>query len=342
VGTQSKIGATATLTGNIARIIVADAVAHGHAEDEIVERFDIPYEAFRDVDARVPANVLLRLWEGMPKLLADDAYGVHLGERAASTSMPLVARLFGASATVGEGVASLMSMQRLVNDVHSSELVALGDVASMRNRTKNGPIPVPRHATEFVFAWMVSTVRRTTGQDVRPVRVRFEVPAPAAKEAAEHRRVLGCPVEFDAECNELAFPLSILALPQKGADPELREILESHAKALLEKMPEHRTISARVADVVAPKLASSPSIDDVATALHMSARTLQRYLRDEATTFADVLDAVRRRRAEMALRETDEPIAALSASLGFGDQSAFHKAFVRWTGETPGAFRKKT
>src|SRR4029079_6167720 len=101
VGPQSKIGATATLTGNIARIIVADAVAHGHAEDEIVERFDIPYEAFRDVDARVPANVLLRLWEGMPKLLADDAYGVHLGERAASTSMPLVARLFSASATVG-------------------------------------------------------------------------------------------------------------------------------------------------------------------------------------------------------------------------------------------------
>ena len=338
---RAKIGATATLTGNIVRIIVADAVTHGHAEDEIVERFDIPYEAFRDVDARVPANVLLRLWEGMPRLLGDDAYGIHLGERAASSSMPLVARLFSTSPTVGEGVATLMSMQRLVNDVHASELAIEGDVASLRNRTKHGPIPVPRHATEFVFAWMVATVRRTTGQDVRPVRVRFEVPAPSAKDAAEHRRVLDCPVEFDAEYNELAFPLSVLALPQKEADPELREILESHAKALLDKLPEERTVSARVSEVLAQKLASSPSVDDVASALHMSARTLQRYLRDESTTFADVLDRVRRRRAEMALR-TDEPIAALAASLGFGDQSAFHKAFVRWTGETPGAFRKKT
>ncbi len=74
--------------------------------------------------------------------------------------------------------------------------------------------------------------------------------------------------------------------------------------------------------------------------MKMSARTLQRYLREEETTFADVLDDVRRRRAEVALRETEEPIASVSASLGFGDQSAFHKAFVRWTGKTPGAFRK--
>jgi AraC-like DNA-binding protein len=338
VDSRAKVGATATLSGNIVRVIVADAVARGLSEREIIERFDIPAEALRDVDARVPARVMVRLWEGMPRVLNDPSYGVHLGERTAETSMTLIGRMFGASPTVGDGVTRLVELQRLVNDVHRSEMVKDGDVVAFRMRTKDSPLPVPRHATEFVFAWMVSTVRRSTGADVWPVRARFEVSPP--EDVAEHRRVLGCPVEFDAEYNELAFPAATLALPNRNADTELREILDSHARHLLEKMPAQKTFAMRVAEVLAPRLSSSPTIDDVAALMKMSARTLQRYLREEETTFADVLDDVRRRRAEVALRETEEPIASVSASLGFGDQSAFHKAFVRWTGKTPGAFRK--
>lgn len=335
---RGKAGVTATLSGNIVRIIVADAVAHGFSESDLVQRFDIPTEALRDVDGRVPASVMIRLWEGMPRLLNDPSYGVHLGARTAETAMALVGRLFSACATVGEGVARVVEIQRLVNDVHASEMVTEGDVASLRVRSKDTPLPVPRHATEFVFAWMVETVRRTTGVEVSPIRARFEVSPP--EDVAEHRRVLRCPVEFDAEYNELAFPTAALALPNRSADGELREILDSHARHLLEKLPAQKTFALRVAEVLAPRLASSPTIDDVAALMKMSARTLQRYLHEEETTFADVLDDVRRRRAEIALRETGDSIAAVSASLGFGDQSAFHKAFVRWTGKTPGAFRK--
>ncbi len=340
VRSRGKVGASATLSGNVVRVIVADAAAQGRAEREILERFDVPREAIDDVEARVPANVLVRLWEGMPKLLGDPCYGVHLGERAAATSLPVVGRLFASCATVGEGIERIVALQRVFNDVHRTELVVGGGEAALRVRTADSPLPVPRHAMEFVYAWMVVMLRQTTGSEQKPLRARFEVSAPERDAVAEHRRVLGCSVEFGAEYNELVYPSAILTLPNKSADPELREILESHARSLVERLPERPAFASRVAEVLATRLPSSPSVEDVAAALHMSTRTVQRYLQDEGTTFADVLDTVRRRRAEIALRETDDSIAEVSAALGFGDQSAFHKAFVRWTGKTPGAFRK--
>lgn len=333
-----SLAASDTLSGNIVRALLGEAARRGLDEADLRKRFAIPDEVVEDVDARVSAGLLVRLWNDLPVLLKDDDFGLHLGEHTAETSIPFASRMYESYPTVGAAIERLAAFQRLVNDVHPTLFERGPTQASISVRSKGTPILAPRHATEFLFTWMLLTTRRTTGVAFTPLRVRFEHGRP--RDTREHTRVFNCPLEFDADRAEFVVAPSVLDLPQRTADPSLVEIFEAHARVLVGRLPDRTTFVARVKDAIVPHLANGASVEAVARTMRLSERSVQRYLQQEGTSFAEVLSDVRRARAESALRDTSTPIATVAASLGFSDQSAFHKAFARWTGTTPGAFRK--
>ena len=94
---------------------------------------------------------------------------------------------------------------------------------------------------------------------------------------------------------------------------------------------------------MAPRLASGDvTIDQVAGVLGSSARSIQRRLNEERTTFQRVLDDLRKDLASQYLEDRSHPIAEIALLLGFSDQTTFHRAFVRWTGRTPGEVRRSS
>jgi AraC-like DNA-binding protein len=100
-----------------------------------------------------------------------------------------------------------------------------------------------------------------------------------------------------------------------------------------------RIISHRVREYLAPRLLQPCNIEDVAHALHISARTLSRRLREEDTTFQAVKDELRRDIAVQMLIKTDLPISVIGTEVGFHDPTTFHRAFKTWTGGTPKSYR---
>ena len=82
-----------------------------------------------------------------------------------------------------------------------------------------------------------------------------------------------------------------------------------------------------------------PPLREVARALAMSDRNLQRALRDDGTSFQKVLDEVRRDLAISHLANPATSAGQVGFLLGFSEPSAFHRAFRRWTGKTPSAYR---
>ena len=336
--TRPALAASGTLSANVVRALVAEAVRRGLDESELRRRFAIPDETLSDVDARVGAELLVRLWSELPRMLGDDDFGLHLGENTAQTSLPLAARMYESYPTVGEGLTKLAGFHRLMNDLHPTTVERGAEVTHIRVRSKGTAIVTPRHATEFVFAWMLFTTRRTTGVEFFPRRMRLEHGRP--KDTRELQRVFRCPMDFDADCAEFTVANAVLDLPQKTADPALVEILESHARLLLGRLPDRSSFVTRVKGAIVPLLREGASIEAVARSMRLSERSVQRYLQQDGTTYADVLNEVRRSLAEAALRDTAASITEVAHSLGFSDQSAFHKAFARWTTMTPGAFRK--
>ena len=329
-----------TIAAMAARAIVLAATSHGLSPQDLCAKVGLDPAVMADVDGRVPVRVMIALWREVESL--DPDFGLHLAETAmAQPALPW--HLVRASATLKDGILRLVAAWRVFNDIDPAELLLpeTGTTPTIfRMRTKNTPLVIPRHGAEFVFAWFVVAARRATGVDVTPVEVTFEHPEPPS--TAEHERIFRCPITFDSDATAIHFSSESMALPTRdGGDRELVEVLERHAETLLAKLPPRQAFSSRVRAAMTLLLASGDvTIDRVAADLGMSARSVQRRLQGEATSFQRVLDDLRREIAIEYLKERTSSIAEVALLLGFSDQTAFHRAFVRWTGRTPGDVRR--
>jgi len=145
--------------------------------------------------------------------------------------------------------------------------------------------------------------------------------------------------ELDFGCEDDGFTLSLAdtARPLRARDERLAATMDALASRTIEtesqpvSYAEHVERAIRFPDA---------SIDAVAASLHASPRTVQRRLEAEGTRFSEVLDRARATLARKLLRETTLPIAEIAARVGFSDVAPFTRAFRRWTGTPPGAFRR--
>ncbi|KWX01806.1 Transcriptional regulator [Carbonactinospora thermoautotrophica] len=176
------------------------------------------------------------------------------------------------------------------------------------------------------------------GRRIPLSRVEFGYPAPA--HVAEYDPMFGCPLVFDREVTALAFDERFLAAPLVQDEATLRVFLKNSPADLLSRREYGATVAARARRILTQGLGGSvPDLEAVAARLAMSPQTLRRRLREEGTSFRRIKDEIRRDAAIAGLVRGGESVEELAARLGFSEPSAFHRAFKRWTGTTPGAYR---
>jgi AraC-like DNA-binding protein len=143
-------------------------------------------------------------------------------------------------------------------------------------------------------------------------------------------------IAFGATDSGLTFAPGLLDRPLVTADPRLAATIADLVPAPIA----NDDVVARVAAHVRARLPKPTTSDDVAALLHMSARTLQRRLEADGTSFTAVVDATREVLARELLADPRLPLAEIGYRLGFADAAAFSRAFKRWTGTPPGRFRR--
>jgi AraC-like DNA-binding protein len=324
------------------RLILAGAASHGQDSVAVATRYGIDAAQLADADARVPARVAIRMWDEIPRLVGDELFGLRLGEIANPGALPLFAYLMRSSPTLGDGLQVALRYQRILQTLNRTTLVVDDALARLVVEVRPRHVEPLRHAITFAMAYCVSMARSLTATPVTPRAVHLAHAPPEDAEArAAYRRVFGVDVRFGEPPTEVHFERALLAHPIPRAESGLGELLERHAAALLARVPDGPSLAARVRAALVDRLRSGDvDIDPVAATLRMSARTLQRRLRDESTSYSAIVDDVRR---ELALRYVADPALSLTGIallLGFADQTTFHRAFVRWTGRAPGAYRR--
>ena len=164
---------------------------------------------------------------------------------------------------------------------------------------------------------------------------------PSPRSMDRHRDFFRCNVEFDASFNGIILPRDLLDRRLPHADEHLHRVLLSHPRVTAIR-PCDVTLAERVIRAASDMLESGrpPEQSTIARQLGLSTRSLRRTLEGEGTSFATVVDQVRSRRARQALREGHR-LADVATSLGYESTSAFVRAFRRWTGETPAAWRTR-
>ncbi|WP_236518290.1 AraC family transcriptional regulator [Sandaracinus amylolyticus] len=319
----------ATLLVTLARL--------GHDADAVRARAGIDASALGDPDARIPFAAHARLWEEIAALGGD--VGLALGERLGTAALGVVGHAMSRAETVGDAWSVLERFRRLVLDDAVPRLRVEGDEAHLVQ-----PLPARfarlRHPAECQAATTITTLRALVGARFDARHVAFQHAAPASIDA--HRALFGTrDVVFGAAANELVIDASIRLRPNVRADPALRDYLVRRAGALEAELGEDDRLADRARREIAAALASGePSADVLARTLGTSSRTLHRRLAAEGTSVAALLDETRRERALALVADPARSVGAIAFALGYRDATTFTRAFRRWTGVTPGAWRR--
>ncbi|MBZ4321130.1 AraC family transcriptional regulator ligand-binding domain-containing protein [Streptomyces huiliensis] len=173
----------------------------------------------------------------------------------------------------------------------------------------------------------------------------FAYPAPPY--AADYGRMFGCPVRFGARRTGVGLARHWLSAPVLRDEAGLAELLRHAPADLLHRRDYGTTVSEQVLGTLAGALRAAhrpvrlPEATETAARLALSPATLRRRLAAEGTSYRRLKDQVRRDAALAALTTPHDPTTTeLAARLGFSEDTAFHRAFRRWTGTTPGAYRR--
>lgn len=242
------------------------------------------------------------------------------------------------SGTVVEMATLLKRFHHLLNDVHRVERGLEGARFYLRLCHTSGE-QSRRLARLSLSVWALR-LRWLTGQPDLKLDACFEGPAPG--DAAPYRRIFGGTVRFDQPHDVMWGDASCVDLPIVSRDTASHSLLQSQALKQLEQLSrqEDRLVD-KVQALIRSRLDSGGlSLEDIALALKMPARTLQRRLEEVGANFRWMVDEVRRTQAEHYLRATSVPLSELAVTLGFADHASFNRAFKRWTGMSPGAFRR--
>ncbi len=288
-------------------------------------------------DATVAGAVVYAHLERVHAAGRFEAFAVELARAHRLSTMGLVGVLAQHQPTGAAAFESYRRHQHLTNGLASADLVVAGARATWVE-TRPGPDRLgARLATELSVMVVVQIVRTLLGEPIRPEWV--ELPR-AELDPAPYQAFLGAELRLGAAEGRIVFPAELLERPLPGADPEAARQLA----ALLEQR--HGTaarlppIVVRVREVVLPRLASgAPSLAEVARALRTSTRTLQRELQACGLGYAAVVDALRRDVALGRLADPSTSVAEVAYLVGYSEPRAFHRAFRRWTGEAPSAYR---
>ncbi len=134
-----------------------------------------------------------------------------------------------------------------------------------------------------------------------------------------------------------------MQIPMRHPEPGLRVLLDGQAEALLRALPEPGDFDQAVQRLLLRVLPEGGvSVHRLAQMMNQSARTLQRRLGEHGLTWQMLLDRTREQLARQYLRDPALSVCEVAMMLGYSDQSAFTKAFKRWTADTPQAWRARS
>ena len=212
-----------------------------------------------------------------------------------------------------------------------------GNVVIHRMSTTETDESLRRFLMERALAILQAHTEELCGTRAKPLRLLLDYSKPP--NYRRYQEIFACPVLFSQAACELHHPVQLLDQEIKTYDPQVKEVLSSLRDNLKGKLASRGDIIRDVKLDLRRDEGHFPSLEQVASGLAMSSRTLRRRLKEKNTSFQELLDAERHQVAREFLLDTTMNIQQIAEYCGFGDAQNFSQAFKRWQGMSPTEFR---
>ncbi len=296
-----------------------------------------------DPDGRIAFLAYARLLDDLAERSRQPHLGLELGPliRVAHLGAGGLAQM--ACSTVRELLPRMARYNSLIMDAFEDDLQITDEevVLNWRQRIPS-EVRVSRHHAELNFALTQALVPQFTGEQIYPSRVWFRHPPPADPgRLSDHFR---CEVRFDAPVDLLACDVRVLDTELHVPDPATLRLLDRLCEQqlkLLEDRQQPAWLLACKQAITASLEDGQPELSGIAAAIGFTERQLRRKLGEQGLNFRGLIDERRQSLAEIYMADDSLSLVDVAMLLGFSEQSAFHRAYRRWTGEAPGTARRK-
>jgi len=310
---------------------------HGVSASVVLRRAGLPQEYAKQPLVLLKTDELFALWRAIGEVSTNPAIGLLLGTETRTERFHPI----GLAALSSENFGAAMNqMARYKKLTCPEEIIQKKDNKewSIQFRWLLADEPEPQVMIECAFAWVLSIARHGTGTRLSPLRVEF-VEARSNVKAME--RHFGCPIRCGCSRNAIVFRAVDAERKFVTRNAELLGLLAPQFEKELEQENAAENFIERVRLAIEQKLTGRrPTIEDIADALHISSRTLQRKLQEEGTSFQHVLEEARHQLARRFLNNSVLELNEAAYLLGYEDGNSFVRAFRTWEGVPPARWRE--
>ena len=333
-------------TINLASVVFGvDAYMRSRGGDatDALRRAGLELQVLTDPDQRAPLVCYLELLEICAALTGDSQFGLKFGAQYEPRHAGVVGNVALASLTVGEAFAMMGRYMPTMVDATVS-CIEVGDGLVFAYWYYVDPLMMSyRQKIDWAVAFICNLMRVGLG-DPNWIPQEVSLPQLADETPAERRtrsEIMGDNISVGHSCAGIRFEAGLLERRMVTADAMIENLMRHYGDLRLAALPDQNSEIGKMRREIARALVKGAGgIEYVARVNATSVRTLQRRLKDIGVSFSDLQDDVRKTMALNLLENETLALAEIAFTLGYSEVSAFNHAFRRWTGESPGDYRR--
>ncbi|MEM7019794.1 MAG: AraC family transcriptional regulator [Pseudomonadota bacterium] len=278
-----------------------------------------------------------KLLQSAAMLTNDPGLIIKLGQQLDITGLGTFGFALMSCANLGEALQLLLRYHPITGSGLSLQKYQLADGVALRIKSELGNPLQQQLATELAVSQIYSTGGFLINQPIDAGEIHFTHPAP--HQQAAYAAVFCVPTKFSQDYNQFIIPAHILRKKISTANPAVHVIFQQQCEDMLRGLNRIENFSATVRRRLILAGGTFPDIKQVASQLHVSERTLKRRLMNESTSFRALCNEVKNVLACQYLATTEMTVAEIASLLDYTETVSFRRAFVRWNGMTPSAYR---
>lgn len=311
----------------------------------ILAELGISADLLSDNSQYITGEQFQTLISALLKLSDDKLFGLHTAKFVQPSSYSVLGYISMNCKTLGDAITKIQSFEQLVGDMGTTNIEQQGHSFKIGWQCHFTDMKVKQQMIDNCLASWLTFARYLINNQGKPLKVLLSREQPELSQQQEYQAVFDCPVLYSQAENAILFDASLLDLPLNKGDQLLLSTLESHAKTLISTISPDASLVSQVISEIKRSLKNGCYLQpDIAKALGLGAKTLQRRLNEENYTFQALLDETRLAMAKGFLEQKQAQdqlsLDQISGELGFIEPRSFFRWFKKITQQTPGEYRK--